>query len=105
MACQEANLSGGGGTSTKMETRTPDTIPAAKPCERLWLGMALALSVLAMGLVLQPLRLIGWEFRDLPGDQYDAHFNLYVLEHGWQWLSGIQPSFWNAPFFYPEPNV
>ena len=26
-------------------------------------------------------------------------------KHGWQWLSGTQPHFWDAPFYYPEPNV
>jgi len=35
----------------------------------------------------------------------DNLFNMYVLEHGWLWLTGQVPSFWNAPFFYPTPNV
>jgi hypothetical protein len=63
-----------------------------------------ALALLA-GLYLFPLRLMGPTFRYLPGDAYDSRFNNYVLEHGYQVLLGRQPSFWDPPFFYPEPNV
>jgi len=41
----------------------------------------------------------------LPGDLGDTRFNLYVLEHGYRWLVGLEPSFWNAPFFYPAENT
>lgn len=40
-----------------------------------------------------------------PGDFGDNRFNMYVLEHGYQWLGGHVYSFWSAPFFYPTPNV
>ncbi|MBV9645066.1 MAG: hypothetical protein JO334_16000 [Verrucomicrobia bacterium] len=40
-----------------------------------------------------------------PGDLGDARFNMYVLEHGYRWLLGLDPSFWSAPFFYPAQNV
>jgi hypothetical protein len=48
---------------------------------------------------------MGSDLEFIPGDVGDAPLNNYFLEHGFQWLSGIQESFWNAPFFYPEPNV
>ncbi|UKI30097.1 MAG: hypothetical protein L6W00_19130 [Lentisphaeria bacterium] len=44
----------------------------------------------------------GWNFSTLPGT-LDTLFNRYVLEHGYLWLMGEEPSFWNAPFFYPAP--
>ena len=30
---------------------------------------------------------------------------MYVLEDGYRWLTGLDKSFWSAPFFYPAPNV
>src|SRR5271165_1393643 len=41
----------------------------------------------------------------IPGDFEDARFNMYVLEHGYRWLVGLDKSFWSAPFFYPAQNV
>jgi hypothetical protein len=41
----------------------------------------------------------------IPGDLGDARFNMYVLEHGYRWLIGLDKSFWSAPFFYPAQNV
>lgn len=72
--------------------------------QRRW-GALFAVGVLALGMALVPLRVTGFRLTNLPGDDVDSHFNLYVLEHGWQWLSGKQPRFWDAPFFYPQPNV
>lgn len=72
--------------------------------QRRW-GAIFAVGVLALGMALVPLRVTGIRLTNLPGDEIDSHFNLYVLEHGWQWLSGKQPRFWDAPFFYPQPNV
>lgn len=68
-------------------------------------GALFAAAVLAVGMALVPLRVTGFRLTNLPGDDIDSHFNLYVLEHGWLWLSGRQPRFWDAPFFYPQPNV
>jgi hypothetical protein len=39
------------------------------------------------------------------GDLGDSRFNMYVLEDGYRWLTGLDKSFWSAPFFYPAPNV
>ena len=41
----------------------------------------------------------------VPGDLGDSRFNMYVLEHGYRWLIGLDPSFWSAPFYYPAPKV
>ncbi len=41
----------------------------------------------------------------IPGDLGDARFNMYILEHGFRWLSGQDASFWSAPFFYPATDV
>src|SRR5579871_2971771 len=60
---------------------------------------------LLLGLALVPLRAMGWNLHRIPGDLVDARFNNYVLEHGHHWLTGRERSFWDAPFFLPEPNV
>ena len=39
------------------------------------------------------------------GDLGDARFNMYILEHGYRWLSGLAPSYWSASFFFPAKNV
>lgn len=54
------------------------------------------------GVLLQLMPVFGWNFSTLPGS-LDTLFNRYVLEHGYLWLMGEEPSFWNAPFFYPAP--
>jgi len=56
--------------------------------------------LLLLGLGLRPYA----DFSIIPAAG-DNLFNMYVLEHGWLWLTGEQASFWNAPFFYPTPNV
>ena len=39
------------------------------------------------------------------GDLGDARFNMYVLEHGFRWLKGLEASFWSPAFFYPASDV
>lgn len=39
-----------------------------------------------------------------PGDLGDARFNLYVLEHTFQWLRGDVPSYVSPQIFYPFPG-
>jgi hypothetical protein len=41
----------------------------------------------------------------IPGGFDDARFNMYVLEHGYRWLTRLDRLFWSAPFFYPAQNV
>jgi len=48
---------------------------------------------------------MGDDLAYIPGSIPDAGLTYYTLEHGFQWLSGDQETFWNAPFFYPEPMV
>ena len=61
-------------------------------------------AVLLGGLYLVPIRAMGPCLTENPGDLIDGRFNNYVLEHGWLVLTGRQPSFWDAPFFYPSPG-
>lgn len=47
----------------------------------------------------------GTTFSEVPGDLGDARLNNYILEHGYKYLTGQAPSYWNAGFFYPHPRV
>lgn len=40
-----------------------------------------------------------------PGDLGDGRFNAYLLEHAHKFLTLQEPSLWDAPFMYPEPQV
>jgi hypothetical protein len=46
-----------------------------------------------------------FRFDQIPGGLDDARFNMYVLEHGYRWLTGLDKLFWSAPFFFPAQNV
>ncbi len=68
----------------------------------------LDISVLAMLCIiiyLYLLHFIGFDFSMILGDLGDARLNNYLLEHGYQYLLGNHPFFWNAPFFYPALSV
>src|ERR1700739_254121 len=41
----------------------------------------------------------------IPGGFDDARINMYVLEHGYRWLLGLDKLFLSAPFFSPAQNV
>ena len=78
----------------------------------LWLQMQIdfrnffwPLFLFIIGMYLVPLSLMGLNFEFIPGNLGDARLNIYFLEHGYKWLSGLEKSFWDAPFFYPAPNV
>ena len=60
---------------------------------------ALAVIVFAVGF------LLFFKAGTVPGGLSDSRFNMYVLEHGYRWLMGLDKSFWTAPFFYPTPNT
>lgn len=60
-----------------------------------------AAGVLLLGLAVCGARMVGYDGSRLPGDLIDCRFVGYVLEHGYQWLTGRVPSFWDAPFFFP----
>lgn len=46
-------------------------------------------------------RVVGFNFEFLPGDAGDARFINFLMEHGFQWLSGNVDHFWDAQFMYP----
>lgn len=62
-----------------------------------------ALAFLLFGLWNGPWGCMGHRLDFLPGDLGDTRLNIYLLEHGYQWLSGKAPSFWDAPFMHPVP--
>lgn len=68
-------------------------------------GIFVILLLLFIGLYCVPFSIMGNALAFIPGRIGDATLSNYFLEHGFQWLSGTQSSFWNAPFFYPEPKV
>lgn len=52
------------------------------------------------------LRILGDGLEFIPGDLGDSRFINYLLEHGYQWMSGNTESFWRASFMYPfEHNI
>ncbi len=40
-----------------------------------------------------------------PGDMGDGRFNNYLLENSHKFITGAEPSLWNAPFMFPEKDV
>lgn len=52
-----------------------------------------------------PLSLVETNFSYMPGDLGDGRFINFVLEHGYQYLIGNQPKFYDATFFYPAKNT
>lgn len=40
----------------------------------------------------------GTGYSQIPGDLGDARLNSYILEHGYKYLTGQAPSYWNAGF-------
>jgi hypothetical protein len=60
---------------------------------------------LIVGLIFQLIPLIGWNLEFMPGDLGDTRFNIFVLEHGHQFITGQVDSFWSAGFMHPEPEV
>lgn len=60
---------------------------------------------LMVGLIIMPITLLGWNLAYYPGDLGDSRFNLYILEHGYKFLTGQISEYWNAPFMVPDPDV
>ena len=48
---------------------------------------------------------LGWQLPFYYGDTGDARFNMYLLEHSYQFVCRPSSHFWNAPFFYPASEV
>jgi len=64
-------------------------------------GFVFVASMYCIGMFLLPLSVMRFDLSRIPGDLGDARLNNYFLEHGYKWLTGQAPSFWDAPFFYP----
>src|SRR5665213_3238316 len=54
-----------------------------------------------IGLHFTALGLIGYDLSNIPGDLGDARFNMYILEHGYQFITHQVTNYWGAPFMYP----
>jgi hypothetical protein len=61
----------------------------------------------AASLLLAHHTVLGSGLQRVPGDPGDVRFAHFVFEHTWGWLTRqpLHRSFWNAPFFFPAPNV
>ena len=68
-------------------------------------GWAVVALAFAAGFALFPLRVVGPGLDHLPVDLVDSRLNNYVLEHGYRWLTGLVPGFWDAPMFYPARGI
>ena len=64
-------------------------------------GLLPIVAAYCVGMCILPLQLMGFDLSRIPGDLGDARLNNYFLEHGYKWLTGQAPGFWDAPFFYP----
>lgn len=65
----------------------------------------LPLVMLMVGLYLFPFNLVKSDFSLMPGDKGDTRFNNYILEHGYKYLKGDVPQYWDAPFMYPQKGT
>jgi hypothetical protein len=70
-----------------------------------WQQAVLLFVCFGIGFYNFPLSLVQTNFSYMPGDLGDARFINFVLEHGYQYLIGNQPSFYDATFFYPAKNT
>lgn len=63
---------------------------------------------LFLGLYYITLTVMGTDLAFYPGDLADTRFNIYILEHGFQYFfnEGVPAtSYWNAPFIYPQESI
>lgn len=79
------------------EFSTPASLAARRQLGLERLGL---LAIFSMGFFGYLMHTLDW-FRALPGDLGDPRFNSYVLEHLFQWMTGLAPSLWSPAFFYP----
>jgi hypothetical protein len=62
-------------------------------------------AIFLLGLWFSVIKVFGPGFSLIPGDLGDNRFNNYILEHFYRWISGLDPTYWTARFFYPFPNT
>ncbi|MDX1650992.1 MAG: hypothetical protein R3277_00760 [Brumimicrobium sp.] len=60
---------------------------------------------LIAGIFFNVIPYIGAGLELLPGDLGDTRFNIFILEHGKQFMTGEVQEYWNASFMYPEAEV
>jgi hypothetical protein len=60
---------------------------------------------LLVGVWLFPLDILQRDLSVMPGDKGDSRFNNYILEHGYNFLTGKVNNYWDAPFMYPEKKT
>jgi hypothetical protein len=62
---------------------------------------------IAASLLLAHHTVLGSGLQRVPGDPGDVRFAHFIFEHTWGWLTRqpLHRSFWDAPFFFPAPNV
>lgn len=70
-----------------------------------WAAWALPALAFAVGFANFPLQALGAKFDHLPGDPADNRLNNFILEHGYNYITGRAESFWDAPMFYPVAGV
>src|SRR5215469_4708809 len=76
------------------KAQSQDTPPSRIPILALVAALALGFAAL--------LPYVGIRFDYFPGDLIDGRLCMYLLEHGYKWLSGqAAHSFFDASFFYP----
>lgn len=63
------------------------------------------LAALLTGLLIVQFRVLGFDFSRIPGDLGDARFNLYILEHAYQYSTGQVSEYWSAGMMYPAQEV
>jgi len=71
---------------------------------RHWTDFPFVLFLIAGSLV-SIFALVGLDFSYFPGEHGDTRFNMYILEHGFRFITGQIESFWDASFFYPAQHV
>ncbi len=72
---------------------------------KIWGEYIVALLLLLWGMYQVPFAVMGLSLSAIPGDLGDTRFNIYILEHCFQYLTGKTPSWMNMPMMYPEKNT
>jgi hypothetical protein len=73
--------------------------------KQIYFNTSIITFIFLVGMYLVPIACLSLDLSYMPGDMKDNRLNNYFLEHGFKWLSGQQKNFWDAPFFYPAPQV
>ena len=83
---------------------TPSTHAHGQKQLLVWLQYLLLLAVFGVGFLGYLMPTLGWG-KMIPGDLGDARFNSVILEHLYQWVTGVAPKLWSPQFFYPFEGV